>query len=218
MQIEQIVQGVLSQIGTAEDRCADSKSAALPVRSTEQPTRTVRIADRVVTAAAIEDLPKGTVSIDVQSNAIITPAARDVIRETGLAVHAASPSPAPKSSRAALNSLRACIVRHTTELDRVLEDVPTGIERELLGCPDDAASLAISEICRGDADRVVIFAEQTHRAACLANRNEHVKAAAVEDAADVRNVKRQLRANVWCVDPTGRSGFELRNLLTAITE
>jgi hypothetical protein len=55
-----------------------------------------------------------------------------------------------------------------------------------------------------------------HRAACLANRNAAVKAVAVRDASDVRQVRKQLRANVWCVDPENKRWFELRNLMRAI--
>jgi hypothetical protein len=43
-----------------------------------------------------------------------------------------------------------------------------------------------------------------------------VKAVAIRDAAEVHAVKRQLRANVWCLDPSGRTYFELRNVLKAI--
>ena len=39
----------------------------------------------------------------------------------------------------------------------------------------------------------------------------------VNDAGEVRTIKQQLRANVWCIDPTGRTWFELRNLLRSIS-
>jgi hypothetical protein len=64
----------------------------------------------------------------------------------------------------------------------------------------------------------VILAEQTHRAACLANRHERVKAVAVRDAGEMRAIRKQLRANTWCIDPSGRSWFELRSRLKSITD
>lgn len=220
--IDQIVQGVLNQISTADARCADDEIVPPSESDNGRNRDLIRITDRIVTAAAIEDLADGAGSVEVPRNAIITPAARDAIRERGLSVHTAlnaDHADAGESRQATRDAmLHACIVRHTPELDRVLDETPVEIRRELLGCPDDAAANAISVICRGDAERALIFAEQTHRAACLANRNENIKAAAVDDAADVRNVKQQLRVNVWCVDPTDRSWFELRNLLTAILE
>jgi hypothetical protein len=83
----------------------------------------------------------------------------------------------------------------------------------LLGCPDDAAKLAISAVCRGEADRVVIFAAQHHRAAALSNRNAAVKAVAVSSFDDLRGALEQLRANVLCLDPTNRSDFEVARLV-----
>ena len=103
-------------------------------------------------------------------------------------------------------------------MERLWSDLQGAWRRELLGCPDDAAKLAISAIARGETNTAVILAAQTHRAACLANRNEAVKAVAIRDAADVPVVRKQLRANVWCGDPSGRSWFELRNLMRAISK
>src|SRR5207253_1349443 len=79
--------------------------------------------------------------------------------------------------------------------------------------PDDAAALAISAICRGDADRVVIFAAQHHRAAALSNRNAVVKAVAVSSFDDLRGALEQIRANVLCVDPSNRADFDVLRLV-----
>jgi hypothetical protein len=76
--------------------------------------------------------------------------------------------------------------------------------------------LAISAICRGETLTVVILAEQVHRAACLSNRNDNVKGAAVTGPGDIKAVRKQLRANVWCVDPGQRSYFELKNIFREI--
>jgi hypothetical protein len=108
------------------------------------------------------------------------------------------------------------VVRNTPSVDQLWTDLNGRWKRELLGCPDDAAKLAIGAICRGETSTVVVLAEQTHRAACLCNRNDKVKAAAVTDTADIKAVRKQLRANVWCVDPGQRSYFELKNLFREI--
>ena len=110
------------------------------------------------------------------------------------------------------------IVQNTDAIDRLWNDLSSTWRRELLGCPDDAAKLATSAVCRGETSTIVIFAEQAHRAACLANRNDRVKAVAIHDAGEVRTIKNQLRANVWCLNPTDRTWFQLKNLLRAITD
>ncbi|MBX3436020.1 MAG: hypothetical protein KF861_00795 [Planctomycetaceae bacterium] len=156
---------------------------------------------------------------------IVTPAAWDVARQRRLAItrHAdekgknSGQRVPPHSSVSPVSPrLLLIVVRHTDAVERFWDELRSTCRRELLSCPDDAAALAVSTICRGDAEMVEIFAEQTYRAACRANRNERVKAVAVRDAGDVRNVRTQLKANVWCVDPTGRSWFELRQLHRAI--
>ena len=86
----------------------------------------------------------------------------------------------------------------------------------MVACPDDAAKLAIAELSRGGASQAVILAEQTFRAACLANRNDKVKAAAIESAVDIKSARQQIRVNTWCLDPGDKSWFELRNVFRAI--
>jgi hypothetical protein len=150
-----------------------------------------------------------------------------LIRERGLTVQRGGAKAAsihtsvgavPESGKSTSVKPLLIVVRNAPAVDRLYEDLKSSWRRELLGCPDDAAKLAISELTRGGAPLVVMLAEQTHRAACIANRSDAVKAVAVRDAADVPVVRKQLRANVWCVDPSGKSWFELRNLLRAINK
>lgn len=110
----------------------------------------------------------------------------------------------------------AIVVRHTAALEQTLSVRDGSWQRELMSCPDDAAKLAISEISRGGARAIVILAEQVHRAACLANRHGRVKAVAVRDAGEIKEIQKQLRANVWCINPESRSFFELKMLLQQI--
>ncbi|MFO1093552.1 MAG: hypothetical protein U0992_09605 [Planctomycetaceae bacterium] len=90
-------------------------------------------------------------------------------------------SPPTKSATALL--LLLLVVRSTPAVDRLYEDLKATCRRELLGCPDDAAKLAISAVARGEANSVIILAAQTHRAACPANRHDAAKAVAVRNAA-----------------------------------
>ena len=210
--IDRIVANVLStlspQVATAAP-AADEQKSAVPAS---------RLSEAVITAEHLEQCSLGQ-KIELSAKAIITPAAQDVIRDRQLQVYrisAGEKSASNSHTLPAINKLSAAIVRHTSAIAQALEETAS-VRKELVSCPDDAAKYAISEICRGEATSVLIFAEQTHRAACLANRNQKVKAVAVRDQADVVAVKKQLRANVWCFDPTDRSYFELRNIFKAIT-
>ncbi len=223
--VDQIVNGVLKQLGTAddEDMRGNSSPTASPAKQNSSRTGVVELAETVVTADVVtENIGQaGTVSIPGKS--IITPAAWDVIKELGLQVQRPSlkgdgtqKSKGTGTAPAATANRLLIVVRNTDAVDRLWQDLQAAWRRELLGCPDDAASLAISELSRGEPASVVILAEQSHRAACLANRNKSVKAAAVRDAADIKAINKQMKTNVWCIDPAGKSWFELKNLFRAI--
>ena len=72
---------------------------------------------------------------------------------------------------------------------------------------------AISSLCRADAAGVVLFASAAEKAACLANRNQKVRAAAVQDVNHLRDVISQMGPNLICVNPKQKSFIELRNLI-----
>ncbi len=165
----------------------------------------------MVTAGLIEEqVPRGTSQLVVTPRAVITPAALDVIRSRKIVVR--REIVAPKELEAASRVL-GIVVRNTPVLERLFQRARGSWKRELLGCPDDAAKLAISALCRGEVDRIVIFAAQHHRAACLANRNSHVKAVAIASVDDLKAAREQIRVNVVCVDPTNRGDFELSRML-----
>lgn len=210
--IDRIVANVLNQLSPPDAPVAPAPQPESPANLT--------LTERVITAETLDSIPAGaTVAVGAQS--ILTPSANDLIRERGLEIirtqnTAATDSATSSVSETTSPAMAAYIVRHTDPLHRALQDQLGNAAQELLGCPDEAAQLAISAICRGEVTTVLIFAEQTHRAACFANRNEAVKAVVVRDIGDVKSVRKQLRVNVWCIDPTNRSYFELRNLFREI--
>lgn len=234
--IDRIVANVLGSLGTSALRertvvQSEAESADLTgepnLQSAGSGYGAVELSERVVTAELLEQLPVGGAVI-VSAKSIVTPAAWDVVRAHQLQISRSGI--ATQHSQAGTNGrvreqkqtqqstgFRLVIVQHSSAIQQLLDEW-TGPPRELFGCPDDAAKFAISEISRGGAEGILIFAEQVHRAVCLANRHARVKAVAVVDRGDVQIVRKQLRANVWCVNPVGRSYFELRNLLRAIQE
>ena len=213
--IDRIVAGVLNQLTEGGERAQEDVTAG-----------GAKLTADVVTAGVLLGAVNGQSRIVVSEKAIVTPAAWDTAKERGVEIVRSAglgdddssfktSSKGPASEGAASPLL--IIVRNTEAVERIWDEMKTSWRRELLGCPDDAATLATSAVCRGDAEVIVILAEQTHRVACLANRNERIKAVAVNDSRDLRTIKQQLRANVWCLDPTERSWFELRRLLQVIT-
>ncbi len=221
--LDAIVAGVLGRLREAAAPVTASAGRQPPEAKTENAPKTrsadaprspepLRLPDRVLTQAILEAKLNGAQAVRFAPKAVLTPTARDFLRTRGID-WAYGTAAEPTSTAAAW---AAIVVRHAPGVDQALQDHLPGARRELLGCPDDAAKLAIAEIARGGFAKALIFAGQTHRAACLANRHPAVKAVAVRDAAEVAAVRTQLRANVWCVDPGGRGRFELKNLVKAI--
>ncbi len=231
--IDRIVAGVLTQLGTGGEGARGHVTAETQRRGGS--AEGVAIDANVVTADVLLECMKGESRILVTERAIVTPAAWDAARERGVEIIKQSPRVTPRGSATQrdpdhrLNGeshgalpvgleLLLIVVRGTNAVEQLGGDLAATWRRELNSNPDEAASCAISAICRGEASTIVIFVEQTHQTACLANRNEQVQAVAIVDPGDVRRVHSQFKANVWCVDPTGRSWFELRNLVRAISD
>ena len=232
--IDRIVAGVLTQLGgdgdargvtTTEERRHGEGGVESPESRVQGDTGVTVLTERVITAEVLAELPAGVKTISVGAKAIVTPAACDVAQERGLEIgRDRSKNPATaESAHSTLNTQPSThhslliVVHHSDALARLWEDLPSTWRREFVACPGDAAKLAIAELARGGFSQVVITAEQAHRAACLSNRNERVKAAAVRDAHEVKQVRQQLRANVWCVNPRDKSWFELRQLIKSLT-
>lgn len=225
--IDRIVANVLTQISSparpvsvASQPQRTTSPATSPAPVTRLPVQNeVVIRESVITADLLEQVPAGS-DIRILPKAIVTPAARDVVKGRKLRLHREagarkSVEGTPHTASSPSKNL-LIVVQNTAAVDQLYSGLTGSWQRELVGCPDDAAKLVIAEISRGGASTVVILAEQTYRAAALANRNQAVKAVAIHDASEIRLVRQQLRANTWCISPAGRTFFELRNLIQRI--
>jgi hypothetical protein len=215
--IERIVGDVLKQLGAPSgDARADATFGRVPAGRTPSVPDSAVLSDRVITADLLAERVNGAAVVTVGLNSLVTPAAHDFLRARGLTLRRAQDKPNSNHEPMAPLPPLLIVVRSTPAVDRLWQDLQATWKRELLGCPDHAAKLAISAITRGEASPVVILAEQTHRATCLANRNEKVKAVAVAEVSCVMAVRKQLRANVWCIDPSHRNWFELRRIASEV--
>ncbi|MGC1273369.1 MAG: hypothetical protein WBC44_06645 [Planctomycetaceae bacterium] len=222
--IDSIVAGVLDRLRGASaphtpasgGRQPSEATSSVPLdsRKADALRSPLLLSDRVVTGALLEASLGGSKAVRFAPKAVLTPSARDYLRMHGIEWAYSRPTAAGRKSTERPGAV--LVVRSTPALERVLGSTLPGVRKELLSCPDDAARLAVAEISRGGFLHAAIFAEQTHRTACLANRHAAVKAVAVRDASEIPAVRKQLRANVWCLDPTGRGDFELMNLVKAI--
>ncbi len=236
--VDQIVANVLRQLsaaGTPAERRETRDERREPERrepERREPEKTVNsgsslsslvsyLSDRVITGDLLAEKAKGATQIVVPDKAILTPTAHDFLKVSQAQLIRASASGtkagAVKTDAPAITSWKLITVTSTPAVIRLSGELGAGWGREILGCPDDAAALAISAICRGESGGVVILSKQHFRAACRANRNDKVRAVPVTCPAEVKAAREQLRLNVIAIDPTGRSYFELKNTITAFT-
>ncbi len=183
LDIQRIVQEVLRRLDTSQPESPIVASSRLVWPH------------RVVSAQSLEHRLKGVSELVVPATAVITPAAHDELRSQGVAV------------------VRA-------DQDSTLPTVPVAIQGEASGIED-------SDATRIDTDRKwrsflhaavsrrqtpLAITPQPHRVACLANRDELLRAVAVTDLCHLKDVVDQTRANVLCISAETMATTSLPNL------
>lgn len=197
-------------------------ASSAPASSRTDNEQTTQLTDSVITADVLAENVAGGINVVVGERAIVTPSARDWLRHNKVElIHDTRAASAKASASVEVNSDRLVITHAASQtIDRVLEDAgrPSngGWNRKSVESADEAAKKAIGELRRESSRVIVVLTTEPEVVACLANRNEKVKAAVVADAAAVVRVKSGLDGNVFVIDPTGRSFFELRNILRQV--
>jgi hypothetical protein len=207
--IDRIVNEVLKRLGSPAQTVRTNGSDGRPVQAI--------LNDRVVTADVLKEKTNGAAAVVVVGpKAVVTPSAWDLARSRNLTIqrdNSAKYANGHQENAAANETAQLIVVNSTSAVDRVLAE--SGIAATSNDCPDNAAELAADAVHQKKKP-VVVFAAWCHRVAMLANRHDKVQASAIENASQVRSIAKQMRPNVWCVDPRPLSFFELRNLIAAV--
>jgi hypothetical protein len=206
--VELIVQRVLEHLEAPGAGACDAGAPSKPA------TEGFRVSAAVVTQALLAESVNGVKTVRIGTKAIVTPSARDYLRQKGIEVIRESAA-APARTGRRVQIIVATAHPHVSAAVEALEQSGIGCEKRLSGLPAEAATQAISAVCRGEAEKVVIFTAEPELVACLANRNAQIRAAAVADAAAVRRMQTALKPNVLAIDPSPRGVHELKTLLKA---
>jgi hypothetical protein len=206
--VELIVQRVLEHLGSP------APSAPAAIAPTSAVPHGFRISAQVVTQALLAESINGSTTVRIGPKAIVTPSALDFVRQRGIEI-------VRESAAAIAKTTARWQVIVTTPHPNIAPAVESlkqyGIvcDLRISGLPAETAAQAISAICRGEADKVVVFTAEPELVACLANRNERIRAAAIGDAAALARTQRELKPNALALDPSNRGVHELRTLLKA---
>jgi hypothetical protein len=215
--IDQIVRQVMEQIHAGEPAArsngqeAGNSSNGVPTTNAS----TSVLSEPVITAEILEKHAANIKDLRIGRRSVLTPSAHDFFRKHNIRWSRVS-ADAEKSS-ASEARWRAVVVVATNAVEAAFADAKLARwNRQLTGTWREAVDGAVSAVCRAEIDGAVVLCRETAAAACRANRNSRIRAAAVGSVADVRDFRRSLGVNLYCVDPTGKSSFELRNLLRQI--
>ncbi len=203
--VERIVRQVLAELRAAAANGTPACQPA-PVQSADA---TLVLNSKVITAAALEGKLKNVRRLIAPRGAVFTPAARDELKRYNVSV-ASAVEPVGRKARPRL--LVGALVKHNREsllAGLAAESVDT-VRVQALELPAAVAEVASSI---GAIPRAVLITEQAALATCLANRKPPLRAAHVCRVGEIESAAGSLSPNVLVVDPTGKSVFELRQLV-----
>jgi hypothetical protein len=206
--IDQIVSSVLAKLQPAPARSVVSvpPPKAIPA--------TIELTSAVITADVLSESYKTGYILRIGRKSILTPSAIDWLRTNKVDWKRAEKHSAGAGSKRGRWKL---IVQSATPTVNAVVDAMKRQHADwaidLIGQAAEAASLAINTICTADRDGVAVLTSFAEIVACRANRNEQVRAAAIGDRNQLNLTMQHLGPNVVCINPTGKTFVELRNLL-----
>lgn len=226
-QLEEIVVRVvgefLTSAGTSrpdEKKVVQATAAPVTAAPVAKPVDTALVLEQtVITADILQDRVKqGTKRIRIAPRAVLTPSARDYLRHANIVC--VRDEPAAKSATAAgrwvvLVSSAAAAVSPAVE---ALRESGVTWEQKVTGTAEEAAKQAVGILCRGEATGVVVVSKAPEVVACLANRNDQIRAAVTGCVRTVDAAKRKIGANLIAIHPGTKGSFELRNMLKTFAE
>lgn len=218
--IDRIVAEVMSQL-------RNEPAAATDANVANENTSAFVLAGRVITGDMLAEQAGGRSRIHVQPNALLTPSAKDWLKKHKVELTRAAGTRTTTQRTALPNPPKSCgakllIVVHDGNkvaeavIDELLRNSST--DQTTATSAETAAAFAVESIKDVAGKRVIVFTEKTHWVACLGNRNEAVRAATVNSVAEVEGVLSVMNGNVFAINVHGRSFFELRNLVRAISK
>lgn len=215
--VSRIVRAVLARVREAQ---APARSPAPTPAPTGQasPARDTGFAlgEKVVTAAVLARVPAGARRVSLRHDAVITPSARDLARETGLElarVQQGTKAAAPPARPFVIGTAE-CPGDALARAATVVRSVPGATRIPATGLADVVAALALS-VSR-DGARGLLLVGRPHAAAALANRSPGVRAVTARDSATLLAAIGECAANVVVVHPRDFSATSLDRVAVAL--
>ena len=205
--IERIVREVLERCGGQQDATPRTATTPTAAPSVTLPAGQLKIDNRVISLNDITDRLEGIRELVVPRGAVLTPSARDLLRQQGVTVQSAE----ELTTNGAPSQL--IVAAAETKFDpRTLAQLLRRTGMTVKTIRSAGLSQAIAELVTHVGQAVAILCtRQTALSLCLANRRAGIRAVLAQGAATDEAVD-AVAANVLVVDPSQHKISELERL------
>lgn len=220
--VERIVQEVVKRLA-ALDLSATSASAQREANANGATGETLRLTDRTISWRTLEDRLVGVKTIEVSSNAVVTPLVRDLLKERRIRLEFVKPNSSPTKSVASIGPTTLWVGsdRETVEArPHHVRALVRDVEKEFLAekALVDQGFSALSQLFAAKpAGRTLRlwFTDRLAEAVCQSNRHSHVRATWANDVEEAARNVAALRPNVLILPPARFSGWQVRQVVSA---
>jgi hypothetical protein len=205
--VERIVREVLARLTATEKTPAKLETTAA--------TTAIGLVGRVISLADVKRLPADAREVQVSTGALITPAAKDELRERGVQIVRGEQNSTTKTTERSATSLVIGTVEPTAVIDQAVSGLrkQKQVIEQLPRLPlAEQIDALVDPVVQGGR-RGVLVTSEVAAALCLANRHGGVRAVLGTTKQNVRRDVERLAANLLVVDPAARSMFEVMQLI-----
>jgi hypothetical protein len=214
LSVEEIVREVLRRLSTQQN-VASAKAVEASMSSANGSGELV-VQQRVVTLAEVDGQLGSITQLVVPRGAVVTPAVRDLLKHSGVALTFATDGKKPGTANKHRLSVGIAETNYEPAgLLRAIDDQYASIEQLAKAGLRMIMDKLADQVARG-GNLGLLLTGQTAVASCLANRKRGVRAAVAAGVADVSAAVAELGTNLLIVDPAKKTIFELVQFAKAL--
>jgi hypothetical protein len=207
-QIERIVGEVLVRLGAAAAVRVDRpRSQPSPASGS---VSDLTLDDKVVSAATLKDRLNGVQRLIVSARAVVTPSARDLLKENNVSLVRTLKSAAAAGVQLVLAGLDSRF--DTASLILMLDHRGIAVQ-PVASAEAGGAFETISRAIREAGKLGVVLTNRVATAVCVANRHRGVRAATASNRGEIESIIREIGVNLLVIDTARRGTLEIERMV-----
>ena len=173
----------------------------------------LQLPGRIISLAQLSGRLNGVRQVQAAKGAIVTPAARDLLRQQKITLTESNSTQKPSAARRLVAGMAETNFDPTGLIQAMNDEQIEAEHLARTGLVSIAGELA--ERVARDGALALLLTEQPAAALCLANRRTAVRAAQAGCVRSLRDAVGEIGVNFLVVNPRGKSTFELRRIVSA---